>query len=132
MTPPEHQAIMASFQGDGIRIVLLAPAHENCVLAHHISKVGEGLHHVAFEVDDIEAAAALLGVLGLRQITALADDEPELKQVFFKQDPDPRIIELVECAPGFAGTFKCGNIRTLIDGERRNGFITTTNARAAL
>jgi hypothetical protein len=121
-TPAEHQTVMASFQADGFRVVLLAPAHDRCVLARHLRKAGQGLHHVAFEVPDIEATTAMLGALGLRQITDLADDEPELKQVFFKQDPDPRIVELVERASGFDGTFKCGNLRTLIDGERRNAF----------
>lgn len=126
----EHQTVMASFQADGFRVVLLAPAHDRCVLARHLRKVGEGLHHVAFDVNEIAAKTAHLRALGLRQITELADDEPELKQVFFKQDPDPRIIELVERATLFDGTFKCGNIRTLIEGERRNAFVAPAHARS--
>jgi Glyoxalase/Bleomycin resistance protein/Dioxygenase superfamily len=120
--PRENHTVMASFQADGFRVVLLAPANAECVLARHLQKAGEGLHHVAFAMHDIEATTQQLGDLGLRQITELAADEPEMKQVFFKQDPDPRIVELVERAPNFTGTFACGNLQTLIEGERRNAF----------
>lgn len=120
-TPPENHTYLASFQAEGVRVVLLAPPHRGCVLARFLRKAGEGLHHVAFETANITASMAEMAAAGVRQVTDLADREPDLKQVFYKGDPDPRLIELVESA-GFAGTFKCGNLDVLIDGERRNAF----------
>ena len=121
-TSPENHTYMASFQADGFRVVLLAPPHRGCVVARFLRMAGEGLHHIAFQVTDIENSMKRLASAGLRQVTKLADHDPELKQVFYKADPDPRIIELVESSPEFKGTFTCRNLDVLIDGERRNAF----------
>lgn len=38
------------------KIELLVPTSEDSPIARHLDKRGEGLHHVAFEVDDVEGA----------------------------------------------------------------------------
>src|SRR5262245_35290214 len=45
----------AFFQMGGSKIELLESMDPDGVIARFISKKGEGLHHIAFEVEDIEA-----------------------------------------------------------------------------
>ncbi|MFL9829858.1 methylmalonyl-CoA epimerase [Flavobacterium sp. ST-87] len=51
----ESEGVITSFfKSDTNKIELLASAHENSVIAKFIEKKGEGIHHIAFEVDDIQ------------------------------------------------------------------------------
>jgi methylmalonyl-CoA/ethylmalonyl-CoA epimerase len=64
--------------GEGVRIgfipagasqlELLEPAGPNTVVGRFIERRGEGLHHVCFEVDDLEAALAELSGRGVELI----------------------------------------------------------------
>jgi len=45
----------AFFKVGDAKVELVASTHEEGVIAKFIDKKGEGLHHIAFEVDDIEA-----------------------------------------------------------------------------
>lgn len=51
---------------------LLEPMGEDSTVARFLKKRGEGLHHVCFEVDDIEASLAEL----VRQGAKLIDEKP--------------------------------------------------------
>ena len=53
-------------------IQLLAPTSDQSTVARFIDKRGEGLHHIAYEVDDIDAALEHLAATGARMI----DHEP--------------------------------------------------------
>jgi len=53
-------------------IQLLAPLSEDTTVGKFIAKNGEGLHHIAYEVDDLEAALDSLKQGG----TQLIDDSP--------------------------------------------------------
>ncbi|MEZ5306477.1 MAG: methylmalonyl-CoA epimerase [Pyrinomonadaceae bacterium] len=56
------------------RIELLEPTSEDSPIAKFIEKRGGGIHHVAVEVEDIEAAIAGMKNEGLR----LIDEEPRV------------------------------------------------------
>ena len=51
-------------------IELIAPLGPETGVAKFLEKRGPGLHHVAYRVDDIEAALAALAALGVRLIDA--------------------------------------------------------------
>ena len=54
------------------KIELLEATDPESPIAKHVERRGEGLHHLAFEVDDINAALKLLKEKGIR----LIDEEP--------------------------------------------------------
>ena len=65
---PSQQVRVAFFRAGNIRIELLEPTSADSPVAKFIEKRGEGLHHVAYTVDDIEARIAELRESGLRMI----------------------------------------------------------------
>ncbi len=69
----EEQKVKVAFVPVGeTRIELLEPTSEDSPVAKFIAKRGEGIHHIAFEVDDIEKALEVLKENGVR----LIDEEP--------------------------------------------------------
>jgi methylmalonyl-CoA/ethylmalonyl-CoA epimerase len=64
--------ITAFFRAGESKIELLESADADGVIAKYINQRGEGLHHIAFEVDDIRAEMARLKEAGFR----LLRDEP--------------------------------------------------------
>lgn len=56
------------------RIELLEPTAEDSPVAKFLAKNGEGVHHIAYEVEDIEAALAEMKEKGIR----LIDETPRL------------------------------------------------------
>ena len=63
----ESQGVDTSFFECGeSKIVLLAATREDSPIAKFIEKRGEGMHHIAFAVDDIEAEIARLQEEGFR------------------------------------------------------------------
>ncbi len=69
----DHQGVEAVslLVGDG-RVELLAPLGDDTPVGRFLAKRGPGMHHVAYEVDDIRAALAELREQGAQ----LIDDEP--------------------------------------------------------
>lgn len=63
----------AMVDAGGVTIELLEPVGDASVVARHIRKRGEGIHHIAYRVADIEAAMETLKSRGVEFITA----EPE-------------------------------------------------------
>ena len=59
--------------GDG-RVELLAPLEEDTPVGRFLASRGPGMHHVAYEVDDIRAELARLDGAGVQ----LVDREPRL------------------------------------------------------
>ncbi len=69
----EEQKVKVAFVPVGeTRIELLEPTSEDSPVAKFIAKRGEGIHHIAFEVDDIEKALEVLKESGVR----LIDEKP--------------------------------------------------------
>jgi methylmalonyl-CoA/ethylmalonyl-CoA epimerase len=85
--------------GDG-HVELLSPLGPETVVGKFVERRGEGLHHVAYRVDDIDAALARLGEVGVD----LIDPEPRIgirkSRVAFlhPKSTDGVLTELVEPA----------------------------------
>lgn len=69
---PSQKVRVAFFRAGDVRIELLEPTDPDSGVAKFLEKRGEGLHHVAFTVEDINARIAELKESGLRMI----DDSP--------------------------------------------------------
>ena len=75
--PPYKQEEVASenvltsfFQVGEAKVELLEATAEDSAIAKFIEKRGEGIHHVAFEVEDIHAEMARLEAAGFRLLNA--------------------------------------------------------------
>ena len=68
----EQKVKVAMLQVGESKIELLEPTSEDSPVAKFIEKNGPGIHHVAYEVSDIEAAIAKLMADGVRMI----DEKP--------------------------------------------------------
>ena len=79
----EHRAVfeeqgveaLAVLVGDG-RVELLVPLGEDTHLGRFLAKRGEGMHHVAYEVDDVGAALGRLSSEGARADRRAAAPRP--------------------------------------------------------
>jgi len=72
-TVPDHGVEAASLRiGDG-RVELLASLGDETPVGKFLAKRGPGMHHVAYEVDDVGAALGELAAEGAE----LIDDEPK-------------------------------------------------------
>lgn len=69
---PSQKVRVAFFRAGDVRIELVEPTAADSTVAKFLEKRGEGLHHLAFTVEDIEARIAELKQTGLRMI----DNEP--------------------------------------------------------
>src|SRR5215831_17814439 len=65
---PDQKVRVGFFRVDGVRLELLEPTDPTSTVAAFLDKRGEGLHHVAFTVESIEARIAELKQAGLRMI----------------------------------------------------------------
>lgn len=68
----EQKVRVAMLQVGESKIELLEPTSEDSPVARFIEKNGAGIHHIAYEVADIEAAIAKLAAEGVRMI----DEKP--------------------------------------------------------
>jgi methylmalonyl-CoA epimerase len=71
----EDQGVKTSMlvpEGGGTAIELLEPMDENSPISKFLDKRGEGIHHICFKVDDIEAVLERLKKQGVR----LIDESP--------------------------------------------------------
>jgi len=60
------------YQLGDAKVELLVPTSDESPIAKHLERRGEGLHHVAFEVDDVEHAIETVDASELEMI----DEEP--------------------------------------------------------
>jgi methylmalonyl-CoA/ethylmalonyl-CoA epimerase len=65
---PDQQVRTVSFDVGGAGIELLEPTSRDSPIARFIEKRGEGIHHISFEVDDIEAEIARLEREGFQMV----------------------------------------------------------------
>jgi methylmalonyl-CoA/ethylmalonyl-CoA epimerase len=71
----EEQGIVATmFDVGESRIELLEPTHPNSPVGKFLKKRGEGFHHVAFQVEDLDRALKELKKSGVE----LIDEEPRI------------------------------------------------------
>jgi len=71
-TVESQQVETAFFQTGQSKVELLGASDPDSVIAKYVAKKGEGMHHVAFEVDDIHAELERLRSEGFTVLT----DEP--------------------------------------------------------
>ncbi|HMA62112.1 MAG TPA: methylmalonyl-CoA epimerase [bacterium] len=69
---PDQKVKVAMFQVGEVRIELLEPTSEKSPIARFIDKKGEGMHHIAYESDDIEKEIEQAADQGIQMI----DKEP--------------------------------------------------------
>ncbi len=71
------------FRINDVRLELLEPTDPSSTIASFLDKRGEGLHHVAFTVEDIAARIAELKESGLRMIDQVARPGAHHMQIAF-------------------------------------------------
>ncbi len=72
-TVESEQVLTSFFQAGGTKIELLYPLSESSAIHRFLDKRGEGMHHIAFEVEDIREEMARLRRAGFR----LLNEEPK-------------------------------------------------------
>jgi methylmalonyl-CoA/ethylmalonyl-CoA epimerase len=73
----------AFFQTGDSKIELLEASDENSPIAKFIVKKGEGIHHIAFEVENIEAEMKRLAALGFELLNQTPKNGADNKLVCF-------------------------------------------------
>lgn len=73
----------AFFQVGDSKIELLEATHEESPIAKYINKRGEGIHHIAFEVENIEAEMKRLAALGFELLNEQPKQGADNKMVCF-------------------------------------------------
>ena len=73
----------AFFQTGDSKIELLEATKENSPVSRFIDKKGEGIHHIAFEVENIEAEMKRLSALGFELLNATPKNGADNKLVCF-------------------------------------------------
>src|SRR5437660_11050710 len=81
-------------------IELLEPARQEGPLGRFLATHGEGIHHIAFEVDDIERALAIAAASGMRAIDQAPRPGAHGTRVAFLHPGSAHgiLLELVELA----------------------------------
>ena len=106
-TVESEQVATAFFKTGDTKIELLETTNEHGVLKKFIEKRGEGLHHIAFEVADIEAEMARLQKEGFTLLNPTPKRGADNKWICFLHPKDTNgvLIELCQEAetPAEAG-----------------------------
>lgn len=95
----ESEKVETAFFNTGqSKVELLGATTTDSVIAKYVEKKGEGLHHVAFEVDDIYAELERLGKEGFNILNEQPKDGADNKLVAFihPKDNNGVLIELCQ------------------------------------
>lgn len=80
----QSEGVITSFFKIGeTKIELLQGTHKDSPIAKFISKRGEGIHHIAFEVTDIDSEMDRLKSEGFELINSEAKDGADNKKIIF-------------------------------------------------
>jgi methylmalonyl-CoA/ethylmalonyl-CoA epimerase len=92
-----EQVNTAFFSSGPNKIELLEPQSEESVIHKFIERKGEGIHHIAFEVEDIEAEMERLKIQGFRVLNEQPKPGADNKMVCFLHPKETNgvLIELV-------------------------------------
>ncbi len=71
-TVTEQKVAVASFKVGEVLLELTAPTDASSPIAKFIERKGEGIHHIAFESDDVNSELSRLNELGINLIDAQA------------------------------------------------------------
>ena len=98
---PSEGVITSFFQLGETKIELLQATKSDSPIAKFIEKRGEGVHHIAFEVSDIEAEMKRLQSEGFELINASPKDGADNKKICFLRPNSTNgvLIELCQEKP---------------------------------
>ena len=98
---PSEGVITSFFQLGETKIELLQATKSDSPIAKFIEKRGEGVHHIAFEVSDIEAEMKRLQSEGFELINASPKDGADNKKICFLRPKSTNgvLIELCQENP---------------------------------
>jgi len=80
---PEQKSIVAFLPTGGSEVELVKPTTDDSGVARYLQKRGPGMHHICFEVDDIEAILAVLKGKGVRLINETPITSADGKKLAF-------------------------------------------------
>ncbi|MGA2821509.1 MAG: methylmalonyl-CoA epimerase [Anaerolineales bacterium] len=118
----DQEAAVAFLPLDGSEVELAKPTTEGSGIARYLQKRGPGIHHVCFEVDDLEAMLERLKAAGVR----LIHEEPVIgtggKKIAFlhPQSTHGVLVELYQLTPQEAERRR-PVARGLVDRARAEG-----------
>lgn len=96
----EEQGVrIASFELNGVRLELTAPLHEDSPIAKFLASRGEGIHHVAFRSDAIEADLQRLADAGIRLINSTPQPGAHDMRIAFLHPKSTGSVLMELCAP---------------------------------
>jgi LAO/AO transport system kinase len=97
---PQEQVRIAFLQMDGTLLELLQPIEKDSHLERFLQRRGEGLHHLALEVPDIQATLQEMKAKGVRLINDFIRTGAAGHRYFFIHPSSAGgvLIEIVECA----------------------------------
>jgi methylmalonyl-CoA/ethylmalonyl-CoA epimerase len=97
-TVEEQQVETAFLKAGESKIELLGATSDSSVIEKFIAKKGEGLHHMAFEVDDIEAESERLTANGFTMINETPREGADDKRIAFLHPKNNHgvLVELCE------------------------------------
>ncbi|MCA9706873.1 MAG: VOC family protein [Myxococcales bacterium] len=97
-------------------LVITEGLSEDSIFSRYLRAYGPGVHHVAYEVDDIEAALAFMRSRGVKTTSSevLRDPLTGLRQIFLDRVHGGYFIELIErTSAADSGTFVDENMAAL-------------------
>ncbi|MCK5548342.1 MAG: methylmalonyl-CoA epimerase [Thermoplasmata archaeon] len=96
-TLEDEEVKVAIFDASGSRVELIESLYPDSTISRYIEKKGEGLHHIAFRVDNMERSLAMLAEIGIRPIDEVRRGVGGSKIVFLNpKNFTGVLIELVE------------------------------------
>jgi methylmalonyl-CoA epimerase len=101
-TIEEQKIIHATFLVGGVKIELVQPTHPDGPIGKFIERRGEGMHHIAFRVENIDESLKELRAKGINLIDEKARIGAGGAKIAFIHPKDMKgvLIELVEMAEG--------------------------------
>lgn len=105
-TVETEQVKLALLPVGGTRIELIEPTAEDSAVAKFLAKRGEGLHHIAMRVDNLEQAVERMKEAGVVFVGAAPRPGAEGSSVAFVHPKSAGgvLLELVQSAPATEGT----------------------------
>ena len=94
----QSEGVITSFFKIGeTKIELLQGIHQDSAIAKFISKRGEGIHHIAFEVTDIDSEIDRLISEGFELINSESKDGADNKKILFVHPKSTNVVLIELC-----------------------------------
>lgn len=107
---PSQQVRVGFFRLADVRLELLEPTDPASSVAAYLEKRGEGLHHVAYTVNNIDERLAELKAAGIRLIDANPRPGAHHTRIAFLHPKSSCGVLTELCEPSSASTYGCDNM----------------------